>query len=210
MRLAGIQRDKMRGTQVIRLLAALTIAALIITALFVTVLGQQDPHPQDQAAPPPLKIIKRLERTQLNESKDPKARVKTTIALAEAHLANAENQTSQHEYDGAAAEAGMYWALVEDAFRFLKTIERDNNARRDMYKRLELSLRAHGTRLSIIRRETPSEYAVWIKEIEELARAGRTEALNSFYGQTVIRPQKPTNEKEAEKKPLNSNSPEPK
>jgi hypothetical protein len=206
MRLAGIQRDKIRGTDVILLLAALTIAALP-----VAVMGHQDPHPQDQTAPPPLKIITRLERSQLNESKDPKARVKTTIALAEAHLANAENQTSQHEYDAAAAEAGMYWALVEDAFSFLKTVERDNNARRDMYKRLELSLRAHGTRLSIMRRETPSEYAVWIKAIEDFARQGRTEALNSFYGQTVIRPQKPTNEKEAEKKPLdkNSNVPDP-
>jgi len=205
MRLAEIQRDRIRGTNVILLLATLSLAALPAIAL-----GAQDPHP-DQA-PPPLKIITRLERSQLNESKDPKARVKTTIELAEAHLDKVEDQTSQHEYDGAAAEAGMYWALVEDVFSFLKTIERDNNARRDLYKRLELSLRAQGTRLSIIRRETPSEYAVWIREIEDFARAGRTEALNSFYGQTVIRPQKPTNEKEAEKKPLekNPNSPEPK
>jgi hypothetical protein len=207
MRLAGIQRDKIRGPHVILLLAA-----LITTALPVGVLSAQDPHPQEQTAPPPLKIITRLERSQLNETKDAKARVKTTIGLAEAHLAKAESQTSQHEYDSAAAEAGMYWALVENVFSFLKTIERDNNARRDLYKRLELSLRAHGTRLSIIRRETPAEYAVWIKEIEDFARQGRTEALNSFYGQTVIRPQKPTDQKEAEKKPIekNSNIPEPK
>lgn len=207
MRLARIQRDQSRGADVILLLAALTIIALPIATM-----GHQDAHPQDQTAPPPLKIITRPERAHLNDSKEPKARVKTTIALAEAHLANAENQTSQREYDAAAAEAGMYWALVEDALSFLKTIERDNNARRDMYKRLELSLRAHGTRLSIIRRETPSEYAVWIKEIEDFARQGRTEALNSFYGQTVVRPQKPANEKEAEKKPLdkNSNVPNPK
>jgi len=207
MRLAGIQQEKIRGAQVILLLAALTVILLP-----VTILGRQDPHPPDQTAPPPLKIITRLERLQLSESKDPKARVKTTIELAEAHLAKAENQTSQHEYDGAAAEAGMYWALVEDVLIFLKTVERDNNARRDLYKRLELSLRAHGPRLSIMRRETPSAYAVWIKEIEEFARQGRTEALNSFYGQTVIRTQKPADGKEAEKKPLEKtpNIPEPK
>lgn len=185
----------------------LLLAVLTMLALPFTTLGQQDPKPQDQTAPPPLKIITRRERAQLEQAKDPKARVRTTIELAEAHLANAENQTSQREFDAAAAEAGMYWALVEDVFSFLKTLERDNNARRDLYKRLELSLRAHGPRLTTMRRETPSEYAVWIKEIENFARQGRTEALNSFYGHTVIRdsPKKPTDEKEAEKKPLQEN-----
>jgi hypothetical protein len=202
MSIAEIQRDKVTGTQIIFLLVVLSVTAPSVIAMG----APQDPHPQEQTAPPPLKIITRLERTQLNQAKDPKARVKTTIELAEAHLANAENQTSQHEYDRAAAEAGMYWALVEDGLSFLKTA-RDNNARRDLYKRLELSLRAQGPRLSIMRRETPSDYAVWIKEIEDFARRGRTEALNSFYGHTVLRegPEKSTNEKETEKKPLQEN-----
>jgi hypothetical protein len=201
MKPTGFQRDMIRIAYAILVLAAMSTAAL----------GAQDSHPQDQA-PPPLKIIKRLERTQLNDLKEPKARIKTTIEFAETHLANAEHQTSQRDYDGAAAEAGMYWALVEDALNFLKTIERDNNARRDLYKRLELSLRAQGPRLSIMRRETPADYAVWIKEIEDFARQGRTEALDSFYGNTVIRdnPHKP-NVKETEKKPLEktSNVPQP-
>jgi hypothetical protein len=210
MRFAKLMRDRNRGSGDFLLIAAVSVAALAVSAW-----GAQDSRPQDQtAAPPPLKIITRSERSQLNASKDPKARVKLTIELAESHLATAENQTSQHEYDRAAAEAGMYSALIEDVFSFLKTIERDNNAKRDLYKRVELSLRAHGPRLSIMRRETPAEYAVWIKEIEEFARRGRTEALNSFYGHTVIRDgsPKPVNEKEAEKKPLvkNSNIPEPK
>ena len=100
----------------------------------------------------------------------------------------------------------MYWAIIEDVFTFMRTIDRDNNRKRDLYKRLELSLRAHGPRLSIMRRSTPSEYAVWIKEIEDFARKGRTEALNSFYGHTVIHdgPQKATDAKEINK-PLPEN-----
>ena len=197
----------MRPTRLQHHKTRIAYAILLFAAMSAPAFGAQDSHQQDQA-PPPLKIIKRLERNQLNDLKEPKARVKTTIELAEAHLANAENQTSQHEYDVAAAEAGMYWALVEDALIFMKTIERENNAKRDLYKRLELSLRAHGPRLSIMRRETPSDYAVWIKEIEDFARQGRTEALNSFYGNTVIRDnsRKPANEKEAEKKPLEKTS----
>jgi hypothetical protein len=43
-----------------------------------------------------------------------------------------------------------------------------------------------------MRRTTPLEFAVWIKQVEDFARQGRTEALNSFYGHTVVRePQKP-------------------
>jgi hypothetical protein len=176
---------------------------LLLAALCVPALGAQDPRVQEQTAPPPLKIITRPERSQLNESKDQKARVKTTIELAETHLANTETATSQHNYDKAAAEAGMYWALVEDAFSFMKTMDRDSNRRRDLYKRLELALRAHGPRLSTIRRSTPVEYAVWIKEIEDFARKGRTEALNSFYGDTVIHdsPLKPADLKQGNKPP---------
>ena len=190
MGLPRTQRNVIQGANVILLLAVISVPAL-----------SQDTHLTDQTAPPPLKVITRQERTQLNEAKDAKARLKLTLELAEAHLANAENRTSQREFDNAAAEVGMYWALVEDLFRFLKTIQRDNDRTRDLYKRLELSLRVHGPRLSLMRRSTPAEYAVWIKEIEESARKGRTEALNSFYGHTVVRdgPQKPADQKEAEK-----------
>ncbi len=174
---AGIQRRLIHGTP----------ALLLFAVIFVPSVKAQEVKSLDQTAPPPAKVITREERSQLTQSKDEKARVKLTIELAETHLANVENHTSQQQYDGAAAEAGMYWALIEDVFAFMKTVERDNNRRRDLYKRLELTLRAHGPRWSSIRRGTPAEYAVWIKEIEEFARDGRTQALNSFYGTTVLR-----------------------
>jgi hypothetical protein len=178
-----------------------TPVILLLAAAFVPVLRGQDPRVQVPTAPPPLKIINRADRAQINEAKDPKARVKTTIELAETHLTKAENHTLEHDYDSAAAEAGMYWALVEDVFGFMKTVDRDSNKRRDLYKRLELTLRAHGPRLNTMRRTTPAEYAVWLKELEEFARKGRTEALNSFYGTTVLRdnPEKPTEAKQGGK-----------
>jgi hypothetical protein len=196
MKLKGIQRQLIRSACVAFLLAALYIPAVCQDKI------------QDQPAPPPLKVITSGERAQLNGTKDPKARLKLTIELAEAHLAKAETQTSLHEFDSAAAEAGMYWALVEDLFSFLGTVQRDNNKTRDLYKRLELSLRSHAPKFALMRRNTPAEYAVWIKEIEEFTRKGRTEALNSFYGHTVIRdgPPKPPEQKEAEK-PLKETNP---
>ncbi len=175
-----------------------------VTVLLVVVCAQLSTATpfrfQQQTAPPPLKIITRAEREQLTAAKDDKARVKLTVELAEAHLTNVENQTAIQQYDGASAEIGMYWALIEDLLSYLKTLGREGNRRRDLYKRLEIALRAHGPRLNSVRRTTPAEYAVWIKEVETFARESRTEALNSFYGNTVIREPRKT----AETKPADS------
>ena len=177
---------------------------LLLAAFYIPVVNAQESQVQEQPAPPPLKIISRAERTQINESKDAKARVQTTLELALVHLAEAEEQTSQHDYPAAAAAAGKYWALIEDVFSFLKTMKTDSNKTRDLYKRVELALRAHGPRLSAIRRGTPLEYSVWIRQIEDFARDGRTEALNSFYGHTVFRDK--LNEQQQANKPLPKNS----
>jgi hypothetical protein len=174
---------------------------LVISAWFAPVLMGQAPRPQEDSAPPPLRTISREERAEISAAKDSKRRIKLTIELAELHLTTAENETTQQDYEKAAGAAGRYWALIEDAFAFLKTLKADTNKTRDLYKRVELTLRAHGPRLSTIRRSTPIEYAVWIKDIEELARKGRTEALNSFYGHTVFQDRQQKSFKKQEEKP---------
>lgn len=162
---------------------------------------------QDLTTPPPVKVISSAERDQLNASKDVKSRVKLSIGLAEAHLVKAEAQIIDRAYDSALGEAARYWAIIENAFAQLRLLPSSNNKYRDVYKKLELALRAHGPRLSAIRRSMPAEYAVWLKEIEEYARSGRTEALNSFYGETVVRDiqEVPGNTKPVEK-PAQGNS----
>ena len=145
-------------------------------------------------------MIPKEEKAQLDSAKDIKARLRLTIELATAHLSSAEKLTTQTEYDAAAAQVGMYHALIEDILEQLGTLKKDSNKTRDLYKRLELSLRSDGPRLTAMRRVTPLEFAVWIKKVEDFARAGRTEALNSFYGHTVVRePQNKTQEKPEEK-----------
>jgi len=167
------------------------------------VIGQQAPT-QDVPVPPPVKVISSLEREELNKAKDPKARVKLSLTLAEAHLAKAEALIAERSYDNALAEAARYWAIIENAFVFLRALKTNKN--RDNYKRLELALRAHGPRLIGLRRTTPLEYAVWLKEIEENARNGRTEALNSFYGDNVVRDTHQTPELQPLAKPIQQNA----
>ena len=153
---------------------------------------EANPQPTPLTAPPPFKTIVKEERLQLEQTKDSQKRLKLTMQLAVAHLTFAEQHTAQANYEAASTEVGLYHALIENALLFLTDVKRDSDKSRDLYKRLELALRGHGPRLTAMRRITPLEFAVWIKEVEDFARDGRTEALNSFYGHTVVRqPQKP-------------------
>jgi hypothetical protein len=192
-------REVQRGT---------AFSAYLLLLLFVcvpAVCAQDDqPSPQPQptplTAPPPFKTIFKEERAQIEmHTKDAGKRLKTTIEFAVSHLTLAEQHTTQADYDAAAAEVGMYHALVENALEFLSSFKRDSNKTRDLYKRLELALRAHGPRLTAMRRTTPLEFAVWIKKVEDFAREGRTEALNSFYGHTVVREPQKTGDKTNDK-----------
>lgn len=183
---------------------------LLLAFLFVPSVCAQDPKPSPTPlpAPPPFKMIVRDERTQIEQTKDLSKRLKLTIEFAAVHLGVAEKHTTNGNFEAASTEIGMYHALIENALAFLSTFKRDSNKTRDLYKRLELALRAHGPRLTAMRRITPLEFAVWIKDVEDFAREGRTEALNSFYGHTVVRdPQKTDKNKE---KPKESPTPTPK
>ena len=148
--------------------------------------GQDGHMPFISAPAPPMRFVSRNERTQLSATRDAKARTRATIELAEARLTRAEQLTAEQNYNAASGELGIYQGLIDDALDFLDDITKNDNKLRDTYKRLELALRAHCMRLEAIRRVTPSEYAVHIKAICECARNARSEALNSFYGDTVI------------------------
>ena len=148
---------------------------------------QAQPQPTPLTAPPPFKMIVREERAEIEQTKDSQKRLKLTIDFAGGHLTRAEQHTARENYEAASAEVGMYHALIESALIYLSSVKRDNNKTRDLYKRLELALRSDGPRLTAMRRITPLEFAVWIKQVEDFARASRAEALNSFYGHTVVR-----------------------
>jgi hypothetical protein len=194
-----------------RTLLLLATVLLLAFACVPSARAQDDkptPQPTPLTAPPPLKLIPKEERAQLDQTKEPKDRLKLTLELAVVHLTRAEQLTNQTEYEKAQEEVGMYHALIENSLEVLGTLKRDSGKTRDLYKRLELALRAHGPRLTAMRRVTPIEFAVWIKKVEDFARDGRTEALNSFYGHTVLREQK--SPEKPEDKPKESPTPTPK
>ena len=196
---------KFRGPQ-LRITYQVVKLALLCLGVCVPAWRAQEPAAQQLLAPPPLKIISREERARIDGAGDAKGRIRNTIELAELRLAKAEVLTGASDFEGATAELGRYEALVENALDYLSPLQREKTKTRDLYKRVELALRAHGPRLTAIRRSTPLEYAVWIKSLEEFARNGRTEALNSFYGHTVFREPQKKAEEGSPDKPAKSNA----
>ncbi|MBD0325793.1 MAG: hypothetical protein ICV68_05145 [Pyrinomonadaceae bacterium] len=126
------------------------------------------------------------ERAQLSSARDVKARTRASIELAEVRLKRAEEFTNALQYDAASGELGCYQALIENTMGYLSELKADKSKLRDVFKRLELALRAHGARIESIRRVTPAEYGVNLKAITEYTRNARTEALNYFYGDTIV------------------------
>jgi hypothetical protein len=160
--------------------------AVLICVLTFSALAQQPRSPQ-LPAPPPMRCLSSVERSELNSAKDPKSRIRTTIDLASTHLTRSEDFTSQKEFDQALEELGGYLGLIDDVRVFIGGMNREKGATRDLYRHLEISLRAHIPRLAVMRRSTPAAYAGNLKDAEEYLRDARSEALDSFYGQTVLR-----------------------
>jgi hypothetical protein len=170
-----------------KLQAIVGLFPVIALALFVSVEARgQVTMGTPLPAPPPLRLVPREDRSQLDAARDIKSRMRLSVELAEARLARAEQMTSSQQYESASRELGFYQGLVADALRFLKD-QREQKKLREVYKRFEITLRAHGMRLEGMRRTTPSEYSVHIKTITDYTKSARGEALNGFYGDTVIR-----------------------
>ena len=137
-----------------------------------------------QPAPPPMVYIPEEARKLLSSAGDEKARTRRSLELAEARLASAEQQTALKQFNAATAELGIYQALFEDALQYLHRSSRGNP--RDLYKRLEQALHRHAARIEAMRRSTPSEFSGNLLQLLKLVRDLRTEALESFYGDTVL------------------------
>jgi hypothetical protein len=134
-----------------------------------------------------MRFVSRAEREQLNAARDPKTRVRTTIDLAADHLTDAEHYTLEKKFVQASEELGGYLGLIDNVVGFIGDLARDKSSTRDLYRHLDIALRAQIPRIAVMRRSTPAEYAANLKAVEEYARDTRAEALESFYGHTVLR-----------------------
>jgi hypothetical protein len=168
----------------VALTAVIAFCALSLSAM--NAVAQQPRSPQ-MPAPPPMRFVSPEERSQLTTAKDPKDRLRTSIELARNRLTRVEDFTSQRKFDQALEELGGYLGLLDDVRAFCGGMNRDKGSTRDLYRKLEIELRAEIPRLAVVRRTTPVAYAGHLKAAEEYVRETRSDALDSFYGHSVLR-----------------------
>jgi hypothetical protein len=193
--------------QVNRIEVATRGFSLLLLTLCLTSIAQAQDGPvvASMPAPPPMKFVSNQERSQLEAERDIKKRTQLHIRLAEEKLLRAEALTGEQDFASVINELGNYQGLIDDALKFLSTFPAKKDKTRDTYKKLEITLRSHIVRLETMRRVTPADYADNFKRMIEFVRDARTQALNSFFDDTVIptedKKKKKENKSEASQKP---------
>src|SRR5437016_10161830 len=163
----------------------------VIGACVLSASGAAQPQIPRMPAPPPMRLVSRSERSQLDGARDAKARLRATMTLAEEHLVHSENFTEQKKFDEASAELGSYLGLIGDLRDYISKLNSDKNSTRDICRHFEWDVRPHIPRLAVMRRITPASYSLYIKDAEEFIKDTRAEALDSFYGHSVLREPQP-------------------
>ncbi|MBV9925456.1 MAG: hypothetical protein JOZ96_10605 [Acidobacteria bacterium] len=151
---------------------------------------QQTPPPQREDGPPPLRYIPSDVRQRLEGEKDVKGRARLSMEIAEERLARAAQLANDDKFESATAEIGIYEAVVEDTVNTLRGSSgagKVNNKYRDIFKRVEITLRSHITRLETIRRTLPERHAVYVRDAIDFVRDRRDQALAAFYSDSVLR-----------------------
>jgi hypothetical protein len=164
----------------------LTVVLVWLCAASATSFAQETQNEQEIAAPPVVAMSKE-EHTQLSAETDLKRRVQLCLQLADARLQRAEQSAAGENFQEALLELGGYRAVIESGLKFLKRNNNDSGRIRDNFRKLEMALRTHTPRLETIRRSTPYEYAYHMKSIMNFARDARTNALDSFFSDSVLR-----------------------
>ena len=165
---------------------------LILMTLLAVACGEaraqeaQAPQQRDEG-PPPLRYLPQDVRGRLEAERDPKARARLGMLIAEECLMKAEQFAGQDQFVAATGQVGVYEAVVADTIGFLHKPGRANNKLRDIFKRVEITLRAHVTRLESIRRGLPSQHAVYLLDAIVFVRDHRDKALGAFDDDRVIR-----------------------
>jgi hypothetical protein len=166
--------------------AFLCVAAFVLLLLWVLPARAQDEDIED-GAPPPLKIIPRLERSELDTQSDAKDRTKTSLTLMDGHIASIERLTTSRNFDAAFRELGSFEALMDDSVVYLQRRSVEQGRVLDAFKKLEMGLRAFMPRIETVRRELPLRFDTYIRKLMKGLRDARAKAMDPMFSDSVVR-----------------------
>jgi hypothetical protein len=160
-----------------------------IKFLFVLFVFAQIGFAQDdwqEVAPPPVKVISKAEKSQLDAETDVKRRTKLSLELMDARLANAETRAKQEQYREMFDELGGFHGLMDNTLEFLSNSDTNKGKVLNNFKRVELTLRKYVTRLELVRRDLPIKYEFYVRKLVKFVREARSKAVEPLFGETVL------------------------
>ena len=140
----------------------------------------------NEIAPPPLKIIAKSEKKQLEETPDIKKRTILALQLMDSKLKKIEELDNQNEFARMYEELGGFHALMDYTLDFLYRNNTGNRKNLSNLKRYEMGLRTFPPRLEVIRRELPIKYESYLRELLKIIRDTRSKAVEPFFDNTVV------------------------
>jgi hypothetical protein len=160
------------------------IKFLFILFVFAQIAFAQDDW--QEVAPPPIKIISKAEKSQLDAETDVKRRTKLSLELMDARLANAETRAKQEQYREMFDELGGFHGLMDNTLEFLGNSDTNKGKVLNNFKRVELTLRKYVTRLELVRRDLPIKYELYVRKLVKFVREARSKAVEPLFGETVL------------------------
>lgn len=166
------------------------ILILLASCFSIQIRAQDDP--EDDALPPPLRVISKEEKSRLDVEREVKSRTKLALELMEGRLATAEKELSSSDYEAMMGSLGGFEGLLDNHLDFLTRADNDSNRVLDNFKRFEIGLRKFVPRIETIRRELPFRFEQLVRKVGKYLRDARTRALEPLFSDTVVRqPRKP-------------------
>ena len=166
------------------------LISFLIGFCALTNVQAQDEQTIVGAAPPPLKIISKEEKTQLGAETDVNKHTKLALTLIEARLKQAEDLYGQQKFPEMFEQLGSFHALIDETLEFLNQNDAGRGKVLGSFKKFEMNLRAFLPRLEIIRRDVPSEFEPYVKSLAKEVRQARADAIEPFFSETVVRENK--------------------
>lgn len=139
-----------------------------------------------EIAPPPLKILSKDEKRQLETVTDVKKKTVLALELMDLRLKKVEELDDQDEFEKMYEELGGFHALMDYTLNFLYRTNAGTGKRLANFKRYEIGLRNFPPRLEVIRRELPIKYEAYLRELLKIIRETRAKAVEPFFSDSVI------------------------
>ncbi len=139
----------------------------------------------EDTVPPPLNILTRDEKKQLDSETKINNRTKLALELMEIRLLKSSQFLEKDKYRNSLDELGGFQALVRNTLNYLNQFQHQKSSLKS-FKRFEITLREFLPKLELIRREMPIEYSGHVRNMMKFVRDTRTKAVQPMFGNTVL------------------------